>query len=82
MSKVELQAHLAQKPSPIRRFRINAAPTLTAFFDAPAHMLDGGLISDVEDRARRVKTDAGLRARFVAAYIAAREPYPLSPHIE
>jgi exodeoxyribonuclease-1 len=82
MSEVELQAHLAQKPSPIRRIRINAAPTLTAFFDAPEHMLDGGLISDLEDRARRVKTDAGLRARLVAAYIATREPYPISPHIE
>lgn len=82
MSDVELQAHLAQKPSPIRRFRINAAPTLTALFDAPEHMLDGGSIGDVEDQARRVKADAGLRARLVAAYIAAREPYPMSPHIE
>jgi exodeoxyribonuclease-1 len=82
MSDVELQAHLAQKPSPIRRFRINAAPTLTAFFDAPEHMLDGGSIGRIEDQARRVKADAYLRARLVAAYIAAREPYPLSPHLE
>ena len=35
MSDFELQIRLAQKPSPIRRFRINAAPTLTAFFDVP-----------------------------------------------
>lgn len=34
------------------------------------------------DRARRIKADTGLRARLVAAYIAAREPYVLSPHIE
>ncbi|MBB2156560.1 exodeoxyribonuclease I [Gluconacetobacter diazotrophicus] len=82
MSDVELQAHLAQKPSPIRRFRINAAPTLTAFFDAPEHMLDGGSIGHIEDQARRVKADADLCTRLVAAYIAAREPYPLSPHLE
>jgi exodeoxyribonuclease I len=82
MSDFELQIHLTQKPSPIRRFRINAAPTLTAFFDAPEHMLGGGSIGDVEDRARRVKADVGLRARLAAAYIAAREPYALSPHIE
>lgn len=82
MSDVELQAHLAQKPSPIRRFRINAAPTLTAFFDAPEHMLDGGSIDRIEDQARRVKADTCLRERLVAAYIAAREPYPLSPHLE
>jgi exodeoxyribonuclease-1 len=45
-------------------------------------MLDGGSIGDVEDRAPRVKADAGLRARLVAAYIGAREPYVVSPHIE
>jgi exodeoxyribonuclease-1 len=45
-------------------------------------MLDGTSISDVEDRARRVKEDASLRARLVAAYTAAREPYTLSAHIE
>lgn len=82
MNDVELQAHMAQKPSPVRRFRVNAAPTLTAFFDAPEHMLDGGSIDQIEDRARRVKADSDLRTRLVAAYIATREPYPLSPHIE
>lgn len=82
MGDVELQAHLSQKPSPIRRFRVNSAPMLTALFDAPEHMLDGGSLSHIEDQARRVKADAYLRARLVAAYIAAREPYPLSPHLE
>jgi len=82
MGDVELQAHLSQKPSPIRRFRVNSAPTLTAFFDAPEHMLDSGSIGYIEDQARRVKADADLCARLVAAYIAAREPFPLSPHLE
>jgi exodeoxyribonuclease I len=82
MSDAELQSRLSEKPSPIRRLRINGAPTLTALFDAPGHMLNGAAIDDVERRARRVKDDAGLRARLVAAYIASREPYPLSPHIE
>ena len=82
MSDPELQVHLTQKPSPIRRFRINAAPTLTAFFDVPEHMLDGGSIGHIEDQARRVKADADLSGRLVAAYIAAREPYPMSPHLE
>lgn len=82
MSDVELKAHLSQKPSPIRRFRVNSAPTLTAFFDAPEHMLDGGLVGHLEDQARRVKADAHLSERLIAAYIAAREPYALSPHLE
>lgn len=82
MSDFELQVHLAQKPSPIRRFRVNSAPTLTAFFDAPEHMLAGSSIDRLEEQARRVKADAHLCARLVAAYIAVREPYPLSPHLE
>ena len=43
MSDIEMQSRLAEKPSLIRRLRINAAPTLTGLFDAPAHMLSGGL---------------------------------------
>ncbi|AGT07391.1 exonuclease domain-containing protein [Paracoccus aminophilus] len=82
MSDTELQAYLSQKPSPIRRFRVNASPTLTAFFDAPEDMLDGGLIDHIENQARRVKADAHLCARILAAYVASREPYPLSPHLE
>jgi exodeoxyribonuclease-1 len=82
MSDFELQTYLAQKPSPIRRFRVNAAPTLTAFFDAPDHMLDGSAVGHVENQAQRMKADADLRARLVAAYVAAREPFPLSPHLE
>lgn len=82
MAEAELRSHLSKKPSPIRHLRINAAPTLTALFDAPGHMLSGGALDDLENRARRVKADPGLRARLIAAYVASREPYPLSPHIE
>jgi hypothetical protein len=45
-------------------------------------MLSGGSIDDFESRARRVKDDAALRDRLVLNYVASREPYPLSPHIE
>jgi exodeoxyribonuclease-1 len=82
MGDVELRNHLANKPCPIRHFRINAAPTLTALFEAPDHMLDGASIDDVEDRARRVKDDAVLCASLVEAYVASRDPYVISPHME
>jgi exodeoxyribonuclease-1 len=82
MNDIEMQSRLAEKPSPIRRLRINAAPTLTALFDAPPHMLSGGSIDDIEGRARRVKEDAALRDRLILNYVASREPFPLSPHIE
>lgn len=82
MNDIEMQSRLAEKPSPIRRFRINAAPTLTSLFDAPAHMLNGSSVDDIERRARRVKDDAVLRDRLILHYIASREPFPISPHIE
>lgn len=82
MSDIKMQSHLAEKPSPIRRLRINAAPTLTPLFDAPAHMLGGSSIDDIECRARWVKGDAGLCNRLVSNYMASRKPFPLSPHIE
>lgn len=82
MSEVELRAHLAQRPCPVRCFRINAAPTLTALFDAPEHMLAGSSIEEVEDRARRMKDNPDLRSRLIASYGASREGYPVSPHIE
>lgn len=82
MNDVELRNCLAVKPCPIRSLRINAAPTLTALFDAPGHVLDECEISGLEDKARQVKADPAFCARLVAAYVASREPYPLSPHIE
>jgi exodeoxyribonuclease-1 len=82
MSDSELQIHLSEKPSPIRRLRVNAAPTLTAFYDAPSHLLANSSAEGLEILARRVKNDQALRARLVAIYTSSREPYPLSPHLE
>jgi exodeoxyribonuclease-1 len=82
MTDAELALHLSAKPSPMRRLRVNAAPTLTALYDASDAMLDGVTLDEIEERARRLQNDAGLRARLVAAYVARREPYPVSPHLE
>lgn len=82
MSASDLIAHFSARPSPIRRLRVNAAPTLTALYDAPDSMFEGAAIEDIEARARRIKEDVGLGDRFVAAYTAGRTPYPMSPHLE
>lgn len=82
MTDDELRAELAQKPCPVRRLRINAAPTLTALYDAPEVMLDGVDIDAIEAQARRVKDDPALCSRLVSAYIAAREPRIPSRHVE
>jgi exodeoxyribonuclease-1 len=82
MTGDELRTELAQKPCPVRRLRINAAPTLTALYDAPGVMLDGVDIDVIETRARRVKDDPALCARLVSAYTSTREPRTPSGHAE
>jgi exodeoxyribonuclease-1 len=82
MTDDELRAELTQKPCPVRRLRINAAPTLTALYDAPGVMLDGAEIDAIEARARRVKDDPGLCSRLVSAYTSTREPRIPSRHAE
>ncbi|WP_018427722.1 exonuclease domain-containing protein [Hoeflea sp. 108] len=77
-----LRAELTAKPSPVRRLRINAAPTLTAFYDAPDQMLNGANLDDLEARAREMKEDAAFCARIVSSYVATREPRPPSIHAE
>jgi len=82
MTDDELRTELAQKPCPVRRLRINAAPTLTALYDAPEVMLDGVDIEAIEAQARRVKGDSALCSRLVSAYTSTREPRVPSPHPE
>ena len=82
MTDDELGAELAQKPCPVRRLRINAAPTLMALYDAPDMMLDGIDIDTIEARARRVKDDPALCARLISAYTASRVARTPSRYVE
>lgn len=82
MPDEELQSYLSAKPSPIRRLRINAAPTLTALFDAPEQMLNGCDINELEDRAQSIKEDVAFCSRMIASYVATREPRSPSVHVE
>lgn len=82
MTDEDLRAELALKPSAVRRLRINAAPTLTALYDAPDQIRGDADLDEIEARARRVKDDPFFCARLVSAYVAAREPRRPSPHVE
>jgi exodeoxyribonuclease-1 len=82
MTDDDVRAALGMTPSPIRRFRINAAPTLTALYDASDQMLSGMAADEIESRGHRIKADPSLCARLVRAYIASRKPYQPSPYVE
>jgi exodeoxyribonuclease-1 len=78
----DLQAALACKPSPIRRLRVNAAPTVTTLFDATEEMVGGASVEHLEELARRVREDEALRLRLTACYVASRPPWPISSYVE
>lgn len=82
MSEQDLRAELSVKPSPIRRIRVNAAPTLTPLYEAPDLMLGGIAPGTIEDTSRRIKDDQSLRQRLVAAYLSGQTERPQSLLVE
>jgi exodeoxyribonuclease-1 len=78
----ELADVLAGKPSPIRRLRINAAPTVTALYDATAEMLGGNDQSKLEELANRIREDTLLCSRLTEAYVANRPQLVMSRYVE
>jgi exodeoxyribonuclease I len=82
MTDEELAAALLRKPSPIRRLATNAAPTLTALWEAPADWLNGLDLTMAEDRARRFAEDDDLRMRLIQAYTASWTDTVASTHPE
>ena len=77
-----LTAALWTKPQPIRRLRVNAAPTVAALYDVPDDLLPDLDINQAEERAQRLRNDPDLRSRIVLAYTHGRTPWPPSPHVE
>lgn len=82
MSDQDLLVELGKKPAPIRRIRVNAAPTLTPLYEAPDVMLNGLDPASVEAASRKVKEDRELRERLVAGYVVGRIDRPRSMLVE
>ncbi len=79
----ELLARLDRSPKPIKRLRVNAAPTLFAAEDAPEICKAKALsFGELEARASLVLDDDSLRTRMIAAFESLKSPYPPSPHVE
>lgn len=82
MSDSALAIRLTSKPSPIRRLRTNAAPALTAFYDAPEFMIADADIGEMEERARLIKADQAFRTRLTSACVSLNRQHQPSPLIE
>lgn len=83
LGEEELLARLDRTPKPIKRLRVNAAPTLFPAEDAPgictARELSAG---ELEARASLIVGDEALKTRVIGAFESLRPPFPPSPHVE
>jgi exodeoxyribonuclease-1 len=82
MTDAELQIAFSRKPNPMRTVKVNAAPALTALFDATEAMLGALPFDTYEERARRIKSDESFRSRLVANYLAARREFDPAEVVE
>ena len=82
MTDADLHAEIARKGTPVRRVRVNGAPTLTSLYEADDDLLNGLDPGAAEERARQFKDDPHLCARIIALYTASWADIALSAHPE
>lgn len=85
LSEAGLRLCVGQRPKPIRRIRANSAPILSIVSEKHTCVFSDALWVSIEELRRRaafLETNAGLRARLIAAFESARELREPSPHVE
>lgn len=80
MSDGQVHAEIARKGTPVRRVRVNGAPTLTPLEEAQ-DLMPGLDEASLRDRARRYRTATDVCSRLVAIYTASwgspdHSPFP------
>ena len=79
----ELASRLTIRPRAIRGLRANAAPIIHSYGEAPNSLRDAAPnLAALCRRASVIKADAGFRERLTTAYLAIREEYKPSVHVE
>ena len=82
MSNEQLRIKLSSQPSPIRRVRTNAGPTMIPLWEAPEGLLGGLSCEELEDRAAHIAEDLNLKARLAEIFFQNRTKYPEPTHVE
>ncbi len=82
MSHGQLITCIANGPKPLRKVKINAAPTLRSIDEAPSWCLGGLSEAEIARRAAAVLSDTELVSRLLAAYEGSKTEYDKSPHVE
>lgn len=82
MSDAELARRLVRRPNPLRRVKVNAAPTLCPLREAPEKVLGGTPPSEFARRARAIREEKALVGRLLAISDATATTYDPSPFVE
>lgn len=82
MSDEQMEARLANQPSPIRRIRTNAGPSMVPLWEAPEELFEGVPCEELEDRAAQIVEDENLKARLAECYSKTRPKFPEPTHVE
>jgi exodeoxyribonuclease-1 len=83
LSQDELSLFFTSKPSPIIPVRVNASPTLLPL-EVAGSSCEGFELGNEEllRRAELIRNDMDFIDRITEAYMATKEPYPESVHVE
>jgi len=83
MPDEELVARLGERPKPVRGMRTNAGPIVLCYDDSPQFLRSAvPELDELKRRVARIKTDAGLSERLIAAIIQTREERVPSVYVE
>jgi len=82
LSDEQLVARLSSQPSPVRRVRTNAGPTMMPLWEAPEELFEGSSCEELEDRAAQIVQDEGLKTRLLNSFVETRAKYAEPTHVE
>lgn len=82
MSDEQLAARIASKPSPLRKVRTNAGPTMMPLWETSEELLGGLSCEELEDCAAQIIEDYSFRARLADIFYQSRLKYPEPTHVE
>lgn len=80
-SEGEVLAELSRKPCPVRRVRVNAAPSLTPLYEVDELNFDIDQ-EEMEAIAGDVKADPVVCERLIRIFRSRATPWPASSHVE
>lgn len=81
-TKDQLRTALLAKPSPVRKIRTNAGPTMMPLWEAPEQLLGQMSVEELEDRAIRVAENEELKRSLVDTFSETRAQYPEPTEVE